>query len=186
MRILNQTVFILILFTLACSSQPNSRQPRDNQSESTSIPKMYALVNDYANVLTNEEESELTSLIKSLEDSVGSQLGILTVNSLDGKSIEQYSIEVANNWRIGRENYDDGILIVLAKSDRKIRIEVGYGLELIIRDEIAKKIIDSTIIPEFRAKSFAQGLYRGSEQIIEKVLSNRDMIGKKWKAEASD
>ncbi|HCX21238.1 MAG TPA: hypothetical protein DHN29_04935, partial [Cytophagales bacterium] len=150
--------------------------------KSLNVPNLYARVNDYADILTDPEEDQLNDLLKSLEDSIGSQLVILTIDSLDERTIEEYSMDVANDWRIGRADYDDGILITLAMKDRKIRIEVGYGLERIIRNEIAKKIIDGTMVPEFLKGDFYSGLTKASQELIDLIYGNPDLVGKKWTA----
>ncbi len=174
-----QNILLLaLLVTFGCNSQP--QHSRAQSISNSGILQLYARVNDYANILTDEEEDNLNALLKYLEDSIGSQLVILSIDSLDERTIEEYSIDVADSWRIGRANYDDGIIITLAMKDRKIRIEVGYGLELIIRDEIAKKIIDNTMVPEFRTGNFNAGLTKASEEIINLIYSNSELIGKRW------
>lgn len=171
MRNFKYILLLTLLITFACNPQ-SKRNEYINDS--------YDRVNDFAGILTDNEEANLSELLKSLEDSIGSQLVILTIDSLGKLTIEEYSIQVAENWQIGRANYDDGILIMLTMKDRKIRIEVGYGLELIVRDEIAKKIIDSTIVPKFRAGNFHEGLTQASIEIIELIYSNPELVGKKW------
>ena len=150
----NTLYFLYLILSISLGCNTTHQQPRANAFKSLNVPNLYARVNDYADILTDPEEDQLNDLLKSLEDSIGSQLIILTIDSLDERTIEEYSMDVANDWRIGRSDYNDGILITLAMKDRKIRIEVGYGLEQIIRDEIAKKIIDSTMLPEFRKGDF--------------------------------
>lgn len=171
MRNFQHILLLTLLATFGCN-------PQSKRSEY--IYDSYERVNDLADILTDDQESNLRELLKSLEDSIGSQLAILTIDSLGEFTIEEYSIQVAESWQIGRANYDDGILIMLAMKDRKIRIEVGYGLELIIRDEIAKKIIDSTIVPEFRSGNFHGGLTQASTEIINLIYSNPELVGKKW------
>ncbi|MEQ9377422.1 MAG: TPM domain-containing protein [Imperialibacter sp.] len=170
MRNFQYILLLTLLTTFGCNSQSN---------RSEYIYDSYERVNDFADVLTDDQEANLGELLKSLEDSIGSQLVILTLDSLGELTIEEYSIQVAENWQIGRANYDDGILIMLAIKDRKIRIEVGYGLELIIKDEIAKQIIDNTIVPEFRAGNFNGGLTQASKEIINLIYRNPELVGKK-------
>lgn len=129
-----QVFVTVILLSFSCSPQPTSNQQSGEALEHLNVPALYARVNDYANILADGEEAELNKLLKSLEDSVGSQLVILSVNSLEN-SIEEYSVQVANQWGIGRADYNDGIMIILAMSEQEVRIEVGYGLELIVKDE---------------------------------------------------
>ena len=124
MRLFFYRSILLISIFFSCHSHNSTNQ----KTYTTNIPKQYNRVNDYANIFTDSEEHETSLLLKSLEDSVGCQLAILTIDSLKGIPIEKYSIEVANSWRLGRTHYDDGILITFSKFDRQVRIEVGYGL----------------------------------------------------------
>ena len=101
-------------------------------------------------MLDSAEESRLYSRLESLQQELGAQIVILTVPSLEGSDIETFSIEVAETWKIGRQREDDGILIVVAVEDRRMRIEVGHGLEGAIPDIIANRIIDKRMQPEFK------------------------------------
>ncbi len=175
-------LFYIVALLLSFGCTPKSQQT-ENQGvdySNSDVPQLYARVNDYSNVLSNEEEKQLNKLLKSLEDSVGSQLVILLIDSLDNRTIEQYSIDVTDAWKIGRADFDDGILITLAMYDRKVRIEVGYGLELIIKDEIAKNIVDSTMVPKFQKSDFYNGLTNASKKIMDLIYHNPELIGKKW------
>lgn len=165
---------IWVLLLGACSSSKSTKQ---NPSE-VSIPNLYGRVNDYADILSEKEELELSDLLESLEDSVGSQLVILTIKSLEGEKIEDYSMRIANEWKIGRAIFNDGIIVTLAVQDREIRIEVGYGLELIIKDEIAKAIITDIMVPQFKQGSFALGLKNASLEMIQLIYDRKDLIGK--------
>ena len=98
------------------------------------IPKYHNYVNDYADILTQGEEEALNKTLKDLDEKSSSEMAILTINSLNGDSLEDYSIDVARKWGIGKKDLDNGILLLIVKNDRKIRIEVGYGLEGTITD----------------------------------------------------
>ena len=165
MRKFQKTVYLTVLIFFGCNPQP------------TEVPEQYARVNDYANMLTDPEETKLNKLLKSLEDSVGSQLAILSVDSLGEKSIEQYAMEIAEAWQPGRAGYNDGIVLVLAIKDRRIRMDIGCGLQGIIDDELANEIIESLIVPEFRAANFYSGLRKGSEKIIQLIFEEAEHIG---------
>jgi uncharacterized membrane protein YgcG len=172
-------IFLTLLLTFSGCNSQHSRSSGNLETTDSDIPKLYARVNDYAAILANEQEAELNQLLASLEDSIGSQLVILTIESLNEESIEEYSMKVAENWGLGRATHNDGVLITVAVSDRKIRIEVGYGLELIIRDEIAKNIIENTILPEFRSGNFYSGLTNGSKELINLIFAKPELAGKK-------
>lgn len=130
------------------------------------IPRLEKRVTDLANLLSESEETFLTNQLKELETRKGSQLAILTVNSTKPETIEQYSIRVVDQWKLGREDVDDGVLLIVAKNDRKVRIEVGYGLEGAIPDAYAKRIINNVIVPRFRGGDYSLGIEEGVEAII--------------------
>src|ERR1019366_7197431 len=104
--------------------------------------------------------------LKNLETRKGSQVAVLIVPTTAPETIEQYSIRVAEAWKIGRKKIDDGALLVVAKNDRKLRIEVGYGLEGALNDVTARRIIDEIITPKFRNGDFAGGISDGVDRII--------------------
>lgn len=132
---------------------------------------------DNAHILTNEQISNLTEQIKELEQSIGSQIFILTIESLEGEKIEDYSLRIAEEWGIGRKDYDDGILITVALQDRKMRIEVGYGLEKIIRDEVAARILTEDMAPKFRTKNYYEGVHLAAGKIITLIKENKELVG---------
>lgn len=130
------------------------------------VPELKTRVTDLANILSEPEESFLTNQLEALEARKGSQLAILTVNSTKPETIEQYAIRVVDQWKIGRKDVDDGVLLIIAKNDRKLRIEVGYGLEGAIPDAYAKRIINNIIVPHFRDGDYYLGIEEGIEAII--------------------
>ncbi|MEQ8473871.1 MAG: TPM domain-containing protein [Marinoscillum sp.] len=170
----SKTYLIWLLLLFSCNPSRSAKQFPSEES----LPKLYSRVNDYADILNPKEEMELNELLESLEDSVGSQLVILTIKSLEGEKIESYSMRIANEWKIGRASHNDGIIVTLAMQDQKIRIEVGYGLELIVKDEIAKAIITEIMVPQFRQDSFSLGLKNASQEMIRLIYDQKDLIGK--------
>lgn len=136
-----------------------------------------SLIRDSVNVLTARQQEALSQEIKELEDSVGSQIGVLIVNSLHGEKIEDYSLRTANAWGLGRKEFNDGILITVAIQDREMRIEVGTGLENIIKDEIAAQIIHEEMTPEFKDAKYYEGLSKAVEHIKTLIQTNRHQIG---------
>ncbi|MEQ6168436.1 YgcG family protein [Ekhidna sp. MALMAid0563] len=130
------------------------------------VPILEKRVTDLANLLSESEETFLSKQLEDLETRKGSQLAILTINSTKPETIEQYSIRVVDQWKIGREDVDDGVLLIIAKNDRKLRIEVGYGLEGAIPDAYAKRIINNIIVPHFRDGDYYLGIEEGVEAII--------------------
>lgn len=123
------------------------------------VPELEGRVNDLGNMLSWQNEDDLSALLNSIEDSSGAQIAILTVKSTSPETIEEYSIRVVEEWELGRAEYDDGILILLAKDDRKVRIEVGYGLEGTITDYDSKMIIENLMVPQFKKGDYNQGIH---------------------------
>jgi uncharacterized protein len=130
------------------------------------VPPLSGRVVDQTATLSSGDIASLTQSLKSLEARKGSQVAVLIVPTTAPETIEQYSIRVAEAWKIGRRKIDDGALLVVAKDDRKLRIEVGYGLEGALNDVTAKRIIDEVITPRFRSGDFAGGISAGVERMI--------------------
>ena len=118
-------------------------------------------VNDYANVMQASQVQSLESQLAQLERDTGHQVAVLTVPTLDGEDIEGFSIRVAENWKIGKKGYDNGAILVVAVKDRRLRLEVGYGLEGVLPDAIAKRITADYIVPHFRQQDYAGGIVAG-------------------------
>jgi uncharacterized protein len=130
------------------------------------VPPLSGRVVDQTGTLTSGDIATLTQSLKDLEARKGSQVAVLIVPTTAPETIEQYSIRVAEAWKIGRKKIDDGALLVVAKDDRKLRIEVGYGLEGALNDVTAKRIIDEVITPKFRSGDFAGGISAGVDRMI--------------------
>jgi uncharacterized protein len=133
------------------------------------VPPLSGRVVDQTATLTSDEIAKLNQTLKDFEAKKGSQVAVLIVPTTQPEAIEQYSIRVAEAWKIGREKIDDGAILVVAKNDRKLRIEVGYGLEGALTDVTANRIIDEIITPKFRSGDFAGGISSGLDQIIRVV-----------------
>src|SRR4030088_1219162 len=130
------------------------------------VPPLSGRVVDQTGTLSSGDIASLTQTLKALEARKGSQVAVLIVPTTAPETIEQYSIRVAAAWKIGRKKIDDAALVVVAKDDRKLRIEVGYGLEGSLNDVTAKRIIDEVITPKFRSGDFAGGISAGVDRII--------------------
>src|ERR1700748_1972068 len=135
-------------------------------SAQVAVPPLSGRVVDQTATLSASEADALTQRLKDLETRKGSQVAVLIVPTTEPESIEQFSIRVAEAWKIGRKKIDDGALLVVAKNDRKLRIEVGYGLEGALPDVTARRIIDEIIVPHFRTGDFAGGISAGVDRII--------------------
>jgi uncharacterized protein len=132
-------------------------------------PALRGRVNDYAGMLSPEAERRLETLLQELEAKDSTQVAVLTVPSLDGDSLEDFSMRVAERWKVGRKGFDNGAILVIARDDRKVRIEVGYGLEGRLTDLTAGRIIRDRIVPEFRAGRFDQGVLNAVVALTEVV-----------------
>jgi uncharacterized protein len=133
------------------------------------VPPLSGRVVDQTGTLSSGDVASLTQAIRALEAKKGSQVAVLIVPTTAPETIEQYSLRVAETWKIGRKKIDDGALLVVAKDDRRLRIEVGYGLEGALTDVTTKRIIDEIITPRFRNGDFAGGISAGVDRIIRVV-----------------
>ena len=135
-------------------------------SAQVAVPPLSGRVVDQTATLSSSDIASLTQRLKDLETRKGSQVAVLIVPTTQPETIEQFSIRVAEAWKIGRRKIDDGALLVIAKNDRKLRIEVGYGLEGALPDVTARRIIDEYIVPHFRTGDFAGGVSAGVDRMI--------------------
>ena len=133
------------------------------------IPALKSRVTDLTGTLTAEQKNTLEQRLAAFESAKGSQIAVLVLPSTKPEEIEQFSIRVAEAWKIGRKGTDDGLILVVAKDDRRLRIEVGYGLEGAIPDAVAKRVISETITPRFKAGDFYGGISAGVDQLIKLV-----------------
>ena len=140
------------------------------------VPPLSGRVVDQTGTLTAGDIASLTQTLRDLETRKGSQVAVLIVPTTDGEAIEQYSLRVAEAWKIGRKKIDDGALLVVAKNDRRLRIEVGYGLEGALTDATTKRIIDEDITPKFKTGDFAGGVSAGIDRMV-RVDQWREVAG---------
>jgi uncharacterized protein len=130
------------------------------------VPPLSARVTDLTGTLTAEQRASLESRLQAFEAQKGSQIAVLIVPTTQPEAIEQYSIRVVEQWKLGRKKVDDGVLLLVAKDDHKLRIEVGYGLEGVLPDVIAKRIVADDIAPHFKQGDFYGGIVAGVTRII--------------------
>jgi uncharacterized protein len=133
------------------------------------IPKLSARVTDLTGTLTAEQQTALDQKLSAFESAKGAQLAVLIVPTTQPETIEQYSIRVVDAWKLGRKGVDDGALLIVAKDDHKVRIEVGRGLEGVLTDALSNRIIDETLKPAFRQGSFYGGIDAGLEQMMKLI-----------------
>ncbi len=130
------------------------------------VPPLKGRVTDLTATLTQEQLASLEQMLQSFEARKGSQIAVLMVPSTAPETVEQYALRVAEQWKVGRKKVDDGAILVVAKDDRTLRIEVGYGLEGPLNDATANRIIREVIVPRFREGDFYGGINAGVDRII--------------------
>lgn len=133
------------------------------------VPPLTARVTDLSGTLTPAQQQNLEQTLRQFEARKGSQIAVLIVPTTRPEAIEQYAIRVAETWKLGRKGVDDGILLLVAKDDRELRIEVGYGLEGVIPDAVAKRVISEIIVPYFKQGDFYGGIHAGINRLIRLV-----------------
>lgn len=133
------------------------------------VPQLTGRVVDRTGTLSSGDIAALSQKLSDFERRKGSQIAVLIVPTTDPETIEQFSIRVAEAWKIGRKKVDDGAILVVAKNDRHLRIEVGYGLEGALTDVTSRRIIDEVITPKFREGDFAGGIAAGVDRMMRVV-----------------
>ena len=134
---------------------------------SLTFPALTGRVVDEAGLLSVADRNLLTAALVDLEAKTTDQLVVVTLNSLQGTTIEDYGYQLGRRWQIGQKDKDSGVLLIVAATERKVRIEVGYGLEGTLTDAATKLIIENAILPAFKTGDFAGGIKNGADQIIQ-------------------
>jgi len=164
-QILRLGVFWCLVIQLSWASRL-AATPADDLLKSL---RPSADVNDYAGLLTPAEKNSLEARCRLLRQRTGAQLAVVTIKSLEGGQIDDFAVKLFKQWGVGEKDKKNGILLLVAVADRKIRIEVGYGLEPIIPDALAGRIIDHQIRPRFRNQQYAAGLSEAVESLCSLV-----------------
>lgn len=152
---MKKIIFLLLIFTISFSS--------------FSMPKAYNYVNDFSNVIDDNVEKELNDISKNIKEKTGAEISVAVVESLDGKSVEEFSNELFRNWAIGDKEKNNGVLLLVSTGDRKIRIEVGYGLEGALNDGKTGAILDEFVVPYLKKDDYSQGVRNGYLAISQEV-----------------
>ena len=130
------------------------------------VPPLRSPVTDLTGTLTPEQSATLEQQLRAFETKKGSQIAVLIVPTTQPETIEQYGIRVAEAWKLGRRGVNDGALLLIAKDDRAVRIEVGYGLEGVLPDVLANRIVEQVVVPRFRSGDFFGGIREAIERMI--------------------
>jgi uncharacterized protein len=133
------------------------------------IPKLTARVTDLTGTLSAEQQTALEQKLAAFQSAKGSQLAVLIVPTTQPEDIFQYSVRVVEQWKLGRKKVDDGALLIVAKNDRRVWIQVGYGLEGVLTDALCSRIVAETITPAFRQGNFYGGIDAALEQMIKLI-----------------
>jgi len=133
------------------------------------VPPLQGRITDLAGVLTAEEKAALDAKLRELESTDSTQIAVLIIPSLEGEALEDYSMRVAETWKIGQQGKDNGVIILVAMKERKARIEVGYGLEAILTDALSSRIMRQEILPRFKQGDYYGGIDKGVTAIAQAV-----------------
>jgi len=147
----------------------------ESASAAVESPKPEGWVTDRAGFLDVTTRNQLERLLAEVERKSGVEIAVVTLPTLAGRSVEEVAVELFQAWGIGKKGKDEGVLLLVARNERKIRIEVGYGLEGTIPDGLAGEIIRDTITPRFRQGRFAEGIETGVRQIVETIAKERQI-----------
>lgn len=140
------------------------------------LPELTGQVVDNAGLLTNEDRAAILAELRTLEQTSTDQVAVATVPSLDGYAIEDYAIALARKWQLGQKDKDNGILLLVAPNERKVRIEIGRRLEPVMTDTMSKIIIENAILPKFRRGDYAGGIRDGVRDIKDVLLGDAEAV----------
>lgn len=145
-------------------------------AEAKDVPYLSGRVNDLAGIIPPQTRDGLESKLKAFEQETGAQVAVLTIDSLDGEVLEDFSHRVASTWKLGQQGKDNGVLFLVARDDRKMRLEVGYGLEAALTDAQSRRILDHVVRPKFRAGDFGGGVEAGVDAVVGTLRGQADAI----------
>ncbi len=157
------SLLALVLWAIAASAAPN-------------FPELTGRVVDNANLIEPAAEAQLTGKLEALEKQTTDQLVVVTLPDLQGETIEQFGYQLGRHWAIGQKDKNNGALLIVAVNERKVRIEVGYGLEGKLTDALTKVIIDRAIVPKFKQGDFQGGIIAGADLLIQAVTDGADTV----------
>jgi uncharacterized protein len=162
-----------ILFATSCSNveAKRSEQPNDATVPSASAPAipLAGRVTDAAHILSPAEQSKLAAKLELLEHATQHQMVIVTAPMLGGRDVTDFTKDLANRWGIGRKGYNDGVVLLVAPNERKVRIAVGYGLEARLTHATCQQIIDDQMLPHFRRGDLPGGIEAGTDALIARL-----------------
>lgn len=160
-----------LLLSLLLLAGSGCESPPPIVADNGGFPALTGHVVDRADLLTDAQETQLSRKAEALQREVGPQYVIVTMPSLDGRPIEEFGVDLGRKWGIGHKDRDDGLMLIVAAAERKVRIEVGYGLERRVTDPFAGKVIREQALPNFRQRRFPEGIEAVSDALIARLRS---------------
>ncbi|MEA3065515.1 MAG: uncharacterized protein QOJ27_1967 [Sphingomonadales bacterium] len=160
---------LLLLGSAACERSP--APPVKVVAAKEDYPALTGRVVDRADLLTPDQEARLAGKLEALQREIGPQYVVVTVPSLDGRPIEVYSLALARRWRLGHKDRDDGLMLLVAPNERKVRIEVGLGLERRVTNGFAADVIRDEALPRFKTGHYPEGIEAASDALIGRLRS---------------
>lgn len=160
-------LLLAVPMTASCDSHAVANSSAIASRVDEQLPKLTGRVVDNAELLAPSVEAQLTRRLAALETRTTDQLVVVTVPTLGGREIEQFGLQLGNAWGIGQKGKNNGVLLIVAPNERKVRIEVGLGLESTLTDPVAAEIIQARILPRFRQRDMEQGIVAGVDGILE-------------------
>ena len=173
-RLVHALTLVSMLPALACSNgQPSSAQTpwnaTANSAAATPAVPLAGRVTDAADILSAEQEARLAAKLGNLERATRHQMVVATVPTLGGRDVADFTRDLANSWGIGRKGYNDGVVLLVAPKERKVRIAVGYGLEKTLTHDVCQEIIDDLMLPRFRQGDVPGGIEAGTDALIARL-----------------
>lgn len=160
-----------ITTTTTANTTDTAKEPAENEaSAETSIEELKPLgfVSDFANIFTEEEKSQMESFLSDFEKETTAVISVVTIDTLGNMSIERYALELFNTWGIGKKDVNNGMQLLISMCERQLRISIGSGLESVVTNDEASKIIDD-IMPYFRQGKYGQGAFEGVKAIADEI-----------------
>ena len=160
---------LLAFALLAAGCDAQSAAPANAQS--VRFPALSGRVVDRAGLLDPEQERRIAAASAGVERDTGAQFVVATVGSLEGRPIEEYGVDLGRHWGVGRRGHNDGVILLVAPAERRVRIEVGYGLERRVTDPFASEVLQRFVLPRFREGDMAGGILAASDAIVARLRS---------------
>lgn len=161
--------FFSIIILLLVSVFAFSQESFDPEKLLAAKPAVQQLVNDYTNTLTPDQKLALENKLVAFNDSTSTQIAVVIIPTLNGNDIAEYNVKLGRAWGVGGKQYNNGVILLIAKADRKLNIATGYGVEGALPDITSKHIIDDVIVPNFKGDDYYRGIEEGTDAIMQAV-----------------